>query len=251
MTPWKIAGLQGLVVASVLASWQLATTIQPQWGFFLGTPFGFAHELSEGVGSGQLVRHSMVTLSEATIGFLLGTTLGATFGLILGRFDLLYRVSRPFIIGLGALPVFALGPVLIFWLGTGPASKIALSFLATFLVALSQTQQGMKEVESKLVGIALAFGASSRDLFRYVIVPACLVWVFSASRLNIGIALLAAVVGEFVSARAGLGYYIVVAEGLFNIDQIWTGVFCLVLCALLLHAAVTPLERWISKWRLN
>jgi NitT/TauT family transport system permease protein len=246
----RILGLQVCFLAAVAAAWQGAVQFSASGEFFFGSPAGIMREFQNLLLTGNLARHTSVTAVEAVIGFVLGVTLGSVIGLALWGSRTTYELLRPYLIVLGSVPVFALGPVLIFWFGTGIWSKIFLAFLATLVIAISQAYAGATEADHRLLQMVQAFGGSRTAAFRSVVVPSAMIWVLSSLRIGSGMALLGAFVGEFISSREGLGHMIIVAEGLYNMNQVWVGVICIALLALLFHSFAQPIERWATRWKL-
>jgi NitT/TauT family transport system permease protein len=231
---------------AVLALWQLAVAQSPKLDFTIGSPGGIFREFRVLVAT-ELLGHFSVTLAEALLGFLAGTTVGTTLGLFLWGMRRTYDVLRPYLFGLGALPIIALGPMMIFWFGTGILSKVVLGFLATVVVAITQSYTGAREADSDLLKMVQAFGGTRRQAFWKIVVPSAGLWVIAGVRINVSMALLGAFVGEFIASRAGLGHLIIAAEGLYNVNQIWVGVAGILLIAFVLHLATFPLEQWADK----
>lgn len=246
----RLLGLQVCFLAVLGAGWQLGVNFIESGAFFFGSPVGIAREFHNLLLSGGLIRHIAVTAFEALTGFLIGITLGTAVGLALWGSRTTYELLRPYLIVLGSVPVFALGPVLIFWFGTGVWSKIFLAFLASLVVAISQAYAGAAEADHRLLQMVQAFGGGRVAAFRSVVVPSAMIWVLSSLRIGSGMALLGAFVGEFISSREGLGHMIIVAEGLYNMNQVWVGVICIALLALLFHSFSLPIERWATRWKL-
>ncbi|MCA9803352.1 MAG: ABC transporter permease subunit, partial [Cyanobacteria bacterium HKST-UBA02] len=153
------------------------------------------------------------------------------------------------IAALGSIPIFSLAPMIITWFGIGLWSKIMLAFLSTVVVAIVQSYQGAVSVEPRYLRFMAVVGASRSQVFRFIVVPSSLIWVVNAMKLNIGLALLGAFIGEFISAEAGLGYMIVKASGLYDMATVLVGVFTLMVIALILSALVEALERRILSWK--
>lgn len=248
-TNLKIAVLRIIPIVVLLAVWELIVVLSPNYEFFLGSPQGILAEASSLYNQGSLVRDFFVTALEALLGFIAGSVLGTAVGLGLWFSETTYRVTKPYLIALGSLPVFALGPILIFWVGTGILSKIVLGFLSTFVIAIVQAHTGATEADSNLLKMVKSYGATRRQSFRLVIAPSAVIWVMAGIRLNIGMALLGAFIGEFISSRMGLGHLIIVAEGLFNVNQIWVGVLGILSIALLFHFSTAPIEKWAKRWK--
>ncbi|MBX9669072.1 MAG: ABC transporter permease [Candidatus Obscuribacterales bacterium] len=234
-----------------LVAWQLYTISDSQRQFIFSSPEKVYSAFTTLIVSGDLVRHSAVTLMEALTGFVLGTTCGAVIGLSLWYSRLVSTVAKPYITALGSIPIFALAPMIIAWFGIGIVSKIALAFLSTVVVAIVQSYQGAMSAEPRFLRLMQVFGASRLQTFRTVILPSSLIWVVNAMKLNIGLALLGAFIGEFISAEQGLGYMIVRASGLYDMATVIAGVFTLVVLALLLTSVVEQIERRLLPWRSN
>jgi NitT/TauT family transport system permease protein len=232
-----------------LAVWQAVVSASPRSDFTVGSPAGIIREFRVLAQAGNLWRDFGVTALEAILGFLAGSVIGTSVGLAMWTSRTVFMVARPYLIALGAVPVFALGPVLIFWFGTGIWSKVVLGFLSTFVIALVQAYTGAIEADPNLLRLTKAFGGTRWQAFCKIVVPSAMIWVLSGIRLNIGMALLGAFVGEFISSRMGLGNLIVLAEGLYNVNQIWVGVIGIMIIAVAFHSCTMPVERWANRWK--
>ncbi len=233
----------------ILLVWQAIVFNNPRYDFTIGSPVGILRETKILLDAGNLPRDIGVTAMEAVLGFLTGSILGTFIGLAMWASKTIFIIARPYLVALGAVPIFAFGPVLIFWFGTGIWSKVVLGFLSTFVIALTQAYTGAIETDANLLRLTQAFGGTRSQAFFKIIVPSATIWVLSGIRLNIGMALLGAFVGEVISSRMGLGHLIILAEGLYNVNQIWVGVIGLMIIALLFHACTLPIEHWASRWK--
>src|ERR1041385_2784260 len=167
---------------ALLIVWQLAVNQSPKLDFTIGSPSGIARELRILFEAQTLFRDFGVTLAEAILGFLAGTAVGTILGLLLWSMRTAYEVIRPYLIGLGALPIIALGPMMIFWFGTGMLSKIILGFLATVVIAVTQSYTGARETDSDLLKMVQAFGGTRRQAFWKIVLPSAALWVVSGVR---------------------------------------------------------------------
>lgn len=236
-----------LPAAIILIAWQ-ALASRGSYAFFVGSPLGVLRETIALLSDGTLARDILVTAGEALAGFTIGTVLGTLVGLTFWYSDNAYAIAKPYLIALGSLPIFALAPVLIFWFGTGVLSKIVMGLLSTFVVAVVQARNGATSADRDLLRLAATYRASKTTTFWRIVVPSAALWVTAGIRLNVGMALLGAFIGELVASRAGLGYRIVVAQGLFNVNQIWVGIAGIVFIALLMQLLAYPAERWAQRW---
>ncbi len=233
----------------LLVFWETVTKAVPRLEFFFGSPSSIVREAKHLLETGTLLHDFSVTAGEALAGFALGSILGSAVGLCLWYSRRVYDIASPYILALGSLPIFALGPMLIFWFGTGFLSKVVLAFLSTFAIAVVQAYTGASEADPNLIRLLRVFGANRGQMFTKLIAPSAIIWVLAGVRINIGMALLGAFIGEFIASRSGLGHLIIVAEGLFNVSQIWVGIFGILLIALVFQSLTTPVERWARRWQ--
>lgn len=243
--------LQLLPLVVILVLWEGYIWLYPTKQFFYGAPSGVVKEFRFLISTGTLIRDFWTTFYEAFLGFVFGTTLGTCIGLVLWSSRTIYMISKPYLIFLGSVPVFALGPVLIFWFGTGVLSKVVLAFLATFVIAIVQAYDGASKANINYVNVIKSFGGTRWQIFQKVIVPSSILSILTGIRLNIGMALIGAFIGEFVASRKGLGNLIIVAEGLYNVNQIWVGIMGIAAIAFIFHLFTYPIEKWAIKFKTH
>lgn len=238
----RIKVLQAIPLILLLAAWQISVTVNPKLTFFFGAPDKIARYIWSRSLDGSLLIDIAATFTEAALGFIIGNVLGSIAGLSLWYSRTAFLIARPYIIALGSAPIFALAPLLIIWFGTGMFSKVMTATFSTVFVALLQSYTGAGEVGSHYLRLMQALGASKTQTFRKLIAPSAFVWVISAFKMNIGFALLGAVIGEFISSDRGLGHLILVASGLFDISLVLCGVSMLVLIAFILNFIIARIE---------
>jgi len=222
--------------------WQFAANHSPRYQFLFGSPRLVAEHLTQNIRNGELLVDSAVTGAEALGGFLLGTIAGSFLGFCLLYSRTAAAISRPYVLALGAIPIFAVAPMMIVWFGVGFKMKVAMATFSTVLVALSQSYQGGKNVDPKLTVIFEMYGSSHAQTFWKLILPSSLEWVLASLRLNVGLALLGAFIGEFISSERGLGYTILKASGLYDVPSVLAAALCIVGLAFLLNAFVSLFE---------
>lgn len=244
-----VYGLYPVPLLVVLLVWQLYSASSANNQFIFSSPAQVWEKLVTLSMNGELFKNSLVTICEALVGFIFGTVFGALTGLSLWYSKIVARVSKPYIAALGSIPIFALTPMIIAWFGIGIMSKIMLAFISTVVVAIVQSYQGATSVEPRFLRLMKVIGASRFQTFRTVVMPSSWIWVLNAAKLNIGLALLGAFIGEFISAEEGLGHMIVRASGLYDMATVLVGVFALVVIALFFTIVVEQLERRMLPWR--
>lgn len=235
----------------VVVCWQTYILVVPDNEFFIGSPFGVAKELVSSISSGRYLIDFSVTALEAVFGFVSGCCLGTLVGLALWYFNGTRYFARPYVLVLGSIPVYALAPMLVFWFGSDFTSKVIIAFLSTFFVSVTQAFSGASIDNHDYLELFRGFQANKNQIFLRLIVPTSVIWVISGARLNISYAVLGAFIGELISSNKGLGNMIMVAEGLYNVNQIWAGILGMIFVAYLLNLMVKPLERWASTKKLT
>lgn len=242
----RILVYQLLLLATILGLWELGIRTGFLRAYIYGTPSGVFSAFGEQIANGTLLRHFWVTGQEVVLGFIIGCGLGSLCGLLLWLSPLWARILHPYMIVLNGVPKIALAPLIIVWFGLGMESKIAIAAIITFIVAFLQAYKGTQQIDSDLIRLMRSLGASKWQTFRTIVVPSSLPWVVSALRLNVGFALIGAVVGEYISAEEGLGHQVYYAGQLYDLDSVWVGIFSLMIMALLLEFVVSRIEKFLN-----
>jgi NitT/TauT family transport system permease protein len=243
-------GMWSLMLLVVfLVAWQAFGSHSPGAAFFFSTPLKTVETGVQMIRDGSLAWNSTITATEAVSGFILGNLIGAGLGIMLWYSAVVAQVARPYLVALGALPVFAIAPMTILWFGVGIEAKIALAFLSTVFLAAAQAFKGVQEVDPQLLLRFRIFGANRRVLFTRLLLPSSLVWIVASLRLTFGAALLGAFVGEFIASEQGIGHMIVRASGLYDTPRVLVGVADMIAMALLSDLAISRLEKRLFKWR--
>lgn len=256
---WRVrSGQWGLLVA-VFVFWWLMTKpglVPPfffendsQAAFFFGEPDQIFLRIWEWFAGGEIYRHLFVTLYETLMAFVIGTVSGLFVGLWLARAPTAAAVLDPFIKGLNSMPRVILAPIFAVWFGLGPASKIALGVTLVFFIVFFNVYQGVREVNPTVLASARMLGATNRQLMRTVYIPSAMSWVFSSLHTSVGMAFVAAVIGEYLGSAEGVGYLILQAETTFDMNTVMAGILVLTAFALVIDRAVTELERRFMRWQ--
>jgi NitT/TauT family transport system permease protein len=211
---WRIA-----VLLAILATWEAAARTWPTVQFSLSRPTMVCKSVVDLCRDGMIVPHFTATGGAALVGMVTGTLVGAVLGLLTWFSRSVALVLRPFVIALGALPILAVAPMMIIWFGIGIKLKIALATLSTVFLAFAQSARGAESVSSSYIDVLYGMNSSSRQVFFKVIVPGSLDWVFSSMRLNAGLALLGAFIGEFIASDRGVGHLVLRASSLYDLSR--------------------------------
>jgi putative hydroxymethylpyrimidine transport system permease protein len=187
---------------------------------------------------GPLFNHAMITLFEIIAGLLLGTLLGASSALTMIASFSLKRWLLPVLVISQAIPVFALAPLLILWLGYGMSSKIAMAVLIIFFPVTAAFYDGLRSTEPEWLELALVMNATPLAIIRHIRIPAALPAFASGLRVATAVAPIGAVVGEWVGSSKGLGFYMLHANARMQIDIMFAALAVLAVVALTLYFSV-------------
>lgn len=232
--------LPGLVL---LGLWELSVMGSDRLQFLFASPSLVFKAGMSALSGAAIYKDIILTLLETLAGLAWGLTLGTLAGLLLWGNGTLNNITRPYIILLGAIPIFALAPVTIMWFGIGFLSKAIMAGFAVFFVSLTQAYEGARIAAKQYAGFAESLNAPHFLAVRKIIVPGALDWVFTAFKMNVGLALTGAFIAEFVSSEAGLGNYILKASSLYDMPKVFFGLLLMSIIA----ATLTILAENIQK----
>ncbi|MFZ5738968.1 ABC transporter permease [Rhodopseudomonas sp. WA056] len=241
--------LQTLAVVAFFLLWEFGVRMGWISEFLVGKPSGIWLRFEAQLLDGSLFVDSGYTLYEALIGFVVGTIVGSVLGLAMWYSIFVARMVEPFIVALNSVPKIALAPVILLWFGTGLLSKVVLVVSMTALVALIAAYQAAKDSDKDLQSLMLSMGGSKHQIFYSVVVPSSLPAIIATFRINIGFALVGAVVGEFISSKRGLGHLVYNASSLYDLNSVWVGLFVLMFMGFVLYHGIDALERYLLPWK--
>ena len=240
---WHVTTKPGLVPALVFDN-------DAQAAFFFGEPVEIFTRIWEWfVTNADIYVHLWTTLVETVLAFVIGTVTGGAVGMWLALSPFAAAVADPFIKGMNSMPRVILAPIFAVWFGLGIASKVALGVTLVFFIVFFNVYQGVREVNPNVLASARMLGASKAQLMRYVYTPSAMSWVFSSLHTSVGMAFVGAVVGEYLGSSKGVGYLILQAEGVFDINTVMAGILVLTAFALVLDWAVGIIEARAMRWQ--
>jgi len=240
--------LRVAIIGGFFLLWEIASGrwIEP---FLISSPSRILSSMISSFQSGDLIQHSWVTVQEIAIGFPVGVILGIALGYAFGRSQLLAEIFEPIIIALNGIPRTALAPLFIVWLGIGIWSKVGVVFLLTFFLNFFNTYAGMRQMDQEYIDLARLMGAGRWKLTFKVILPAISPYVFTGIRTSIPFSVIGAIVGEFVAATEGVGYFIRQAAGLFRTADVFVGIIVLMLMVIAMDKVAELIERRALQWQ--
>ncbi len=216
---------------------------------FFSSPSQIAGAFQTQLEQGTLVWNVGVTVSETLLGLVAGSLVGMAVGLALPQSRTLSRVVEPFLIVLNGIPVIVIAPLFILWLGLGLFSKIGISVYIVFFAMFIPVYTGSLRLEHALVDSLRVMGASRWQIFWRVVVPSSMPSVYTGLKIGSGLALIGAVIGEFVASRSGLGHMILYASGTLDTPTLYLGIIALALFAAVLSFTVDAMGPLLVHWR--
>lgn len=240
--------LRAGIVGGFFLLWEIASGrwVEP---FIISSPSRIFASLLDHLRSGSLIEHSLVTFKEIGIGFPLGALSGVAVGYWFGRSRTLAEVFEPIIIALYGVPRTALAPLFIVWLGIGIWSKVGVVFLLTFFLNFFNTYAGMKQMDQEYVDLARLMGARGWKLTFRVILPAVSPYILTGVKTSIPFSVIGAIVGEFIAATEGIGFFIRLSAGVFRTADVFVGIIVLMLLVIVMNKIADLIERRVLAWQ--
>jgi NitT/TauT family transport system permease protein len=232
-----------------LLGWYAAVELFGIAPFYLPGPAQVWARLLLALADGSLPRNTAFTLLEILLGLALGVSTASILGYFLARSLRLERVLSPYIVASQSIPIVAIAPLLVIWFGPGLFSKILICALIVFFPVLINTVVGVRSVPEDLRDLMRSLRATRWQTFLLLEAPAALPVFLGGLRIGATLAVIGAVVGEFVGADRGLGYLINVARGMYDTALVFVAVFTLIALALVLYGAVALLEVRVLYWQ--
>ncbi len=241
-----------LTVGILLAAWQLIAALELYPAFIVPPPVAVAEKfyaVTFGDGRVNLWMHLWVTFSEVAIGLGVGLTIAVFLGYMVAKLPLLEDLLSPVIVAFQATPVVAYAPLLVIWFGSGMMSKVVTCALIVFFPTLMNTIVGVRSVPSSLRDLMRSVNATPLQMLLKLEIPAATPVMIGGLKVSATLAVIGAVVGEFVSANAGLGFLINLARNQYDTPLVLVSVFTLTLLALALYGVVILIERYALAWQ--
>ncbi|MFJ3451333.1 ABC transporter permease [Pseudomonas sichuanensis] len=227
----------------LLLAWQLAISLFGVPDYILASPRDVLLALWQGVHQGDLLKHVWITLGEVLGGFLCGSALALLLGALLSESTLFERFCYPLLLALQSAPKVALAPLILVWFGFEQTSKLIIVALTCFFPLFVNTFSGIRRADPDLLDACRAFSASRAYLFFHVKLPSAAGDIFAGLQIAVSLALIGAVVAEFLAAQGGLGFLVQAASVNMNMPLM----FAAVLLLALLGVAGSQLVRWLER----
>ena len=244
----KIICVQVLILVCFLGLWELAAQLNWIDSFIMSSPSRIVKMLGE-LGKQNLWVHIGTTLYECVIGFVISTLLGCAIAVALWWSDFLRRVLEPYIVVLNSLPKIALGPIIIIWVGADARAIVVMTILICIIVTIISALGGLMATDEGKILLMRSMGASKWQILCKLVLPGSVPTFLSVLKINVGLAWVGTIMGEYLVSGAGLGYLIIYGGQVFKLDLVMTSTVILCFLAAVMYFAVALAERLIRRKR--
>lgn len=238
-----------ITILIVVALWEILTVGLGVRDWLLPSPTTVFNRTMRWADS--LPLHIGVTAFETLGGFLLAVVVGVPLAMLIVYSAIFRNAVYPILLLLQSIPKISIAPLFLIWVGYGTTSKILMAFLVAFFPIVIDTAAGLRNVPSELLDMGRSLRASSTQIFFGIRLPWSLPYVFSGMKVAISLALIGAIIGEFVGSDTGLGYLILAASGNMDTGLMFGAIAILSAIGMLLFGAIALLERWLCPWYVS
>lgn len=235
------------ILIVLLIVWELSAYFSWVNPFITSSPSRIVKAIGELYQNGTLFYHVGTTLWETLLGFVIAVILGYSIALLLWWSEAFRKITEPYFVVLNALPKIALGPLIIIWCGTGSKAIVFMTVIIGLIVAILNMLGGFMETDEHKLLLLKSMGASKIQILTKLVIPSSLPNFISMLKINVGMAWIGSIMGEYIVSKAGIGYLIVYGGQVFKLDLVMSAVFILCLLAAVMYALVALLEKLVIK----
>ncbi len=235
------------VLACFFALWECFADLGIIDSFLMSSPSRIIRTVVTLIESGELLNHVLTTLYETLSGFLIATFIGISVALAMWWSERLKKIIEPYIIVLNSLPKIALGPIIIVWFGSGTSSIVFMTFIITVIVTIITMMNGFSACDSSKIMLLKSMGATKIQILLKLVIPHSVPTFISCLKINVGMAWIGSIMGEYLASKQGIGYLIVYGGQVFKLDLVMASTMILCVLAGGMYALVAMLEKRIAK----
>lgn len=241
---WTVASL-----VTAVAAWALVVAVLKPAPYILPGPQSVVERLLE---SRQLLLEAATpTIGVILAGFLLGLLVAVPFGMLIVGVPALDKMVYPLVVAFNSIPKVALAPLFVVWFGYGAAPRIVITFSIAFFPILVNTITGLRSVDPEMVRLARSMGGSTARVFLKLRLPHSLPSIFAGTKVATSLAVIGAIIGEFVASDNGWGYLLIQAQGQLDTTLIFAILILLAVFATVLYYVVELVERVAVPWHAS
>ena len=243
----KEVGIPILSLIGILVIWEILVLLLNIPEYLLPKPTRIISEIITNFD--HLLNHTGVTMLEAIIGYIIANVFGFIVAVIFAHSKTVEKGLYPYAIALKTTPIIAMAPLLVLWFGTGITSKIIAAAVICFFPILVNTVKGLRAVDDEALDLFKSFSANKWQIFIKLRLPNSLPYIFSALKISTGLAIVGAVVGEFVGASKGIGYVILVSSYHLETVTMFAAITMSASAGILFFWLISLMEKKIVFWQ--
>lgn len=237
------------ILAAFLVLWEISANSGWIDSFFFSSPSRIIQCLVTLWQDNSLALHIGYTLLETLCSFLLVFVVSLLCSTALWYSEKAAEISEPYLVLLNSLPKSALAPLFIVWLGTGFTTIIIAGISVALFGSIISFYSGFRQCDPEKITLIKTLGGSKKDVFCKVVFPSTIPVLISTTKVNIGLALVGVIIGEFLAARRGLGYLIIYGSQVFQLDMVITSILILCIISLIFYKVIQMAEHRIRRQR--
>lgn len=243
----QISSCRFLILVFFLVIWEICSGTGIIDSFFFSSPSRVVGCFVTLWKEQSLLMHIGITLFETLVSFLLVFLISIVAATALWYSEKLSKITEPYLVLLNSLPKSALAPLFIVWLGTGTTTIIVAGISVALFGSIISFYTGFTQTDTEKLTLIRTLGGTKKDMFTKVVFPGSVPILLSTTKVNIGLALVGVIIGEFLAARKGLGYLIIYGSQVFQLNMVITAVLLLCFIAFGLYSGIQYIESRITK----
>lgn len=242
----RIIITQIAILLVFLALWEILTYFEIIDSFFVSSPSRIIKSIRA---TDNLLYHIQTTLLECIYGFVISTVIGLVVAIMLWCSSTLRRILEPYIVVLNSLPKIALGPLIIIWVGIGTKAIVVMTFMICIIVAIISFLNGFLACSDEKILLMQSLGANKWQVLTKLVLPGSVPNIISVLKVNVGLAWVGTIMGEYLVSSAGLGYLIIFGGQIFKLDLVMMSTVILCFLAAIMYFAIALVEKFINARR--
>ncbi|KPU43452.1 putative aliphatic sulfonates transport permease protein SsuC [Oxobacter pfennigii] len=241
-----IKRLPFLSVFSIIMLWEALVRILKIPSYILPGPYEVGMSLFES--RKIILSHTVVTSTEAILGFILSTITGLALAFVMNRWKTVKSILYPLLVISQTIPIIALAPLILIWMGVGVLPKIMVVVLVCFFPICVSTTEGLQSADPDMINLMKVMGADHLKIFREVVLPSALPQFFSGLKIAATYSIMGAVIGEWLGAKSGLGIYMTRTMSSYRTDLLFASIVVVVVTSIFLFMIIEIIEKLIIPW---
>jgi len=240
---YKVLFFRIIIFVIFIGVWEVSTRFKWIDSFIFSSPSRVSITFINMCENGQIFYHIGITLTETLVSFSLVILIGLGMAILLWMFETFSKIIDPYLVILNSLPKSALAPILIVWLGSNTKTIIVTAISVAVFGTIISIYTSFNGADTEKIKLIYTLGGKRKDILIKLILPSSLPMIISTMKVNIGLSLVGVVIGEFLAAKAGLGYLIIYGSQVFKLDWVIMSIVILCIIAIGLYSIINRIEK--------